>query len=453
MAKNSTLAFWFVLLLSGTATAQGPRQLKPGWNLFTKDQDVQLGKEAAAQVEKQYTVVSNVDLTNYIRRIGAKLAAMPEAGGFPYSFQVVADQSINAFALPGGPAFVHTGLLSAADNEAQVAGVLAHEISHVALRHGTNQASKANLIQLPALLASGMLGKNGSMLSQLTQLGIGLGANSVLLKFSRTAETDADLLGARIMAKAGYNPLEMARFFEKLEASGGARGPQFLSDHPNPGNRVKAVEAEIGYLPRANYTDGNTTEFASMKRLAAAVRVPPPKQAVSAQTGPATSVPQITISRTTREYRNSAYTISYPENWQATAAEKSQGVTLAPREGYVQGGGGSAIGVGAVIDFARNSGNLRQDTDDLIRQLVSENAGMRVQGAPKSGRVNGQPALITTLQSQSPFAGEIEIDTLVTTERPDGLFFVVLIAPQRLIRNMQSAFDAMISSMRFGTSR
>lgn len=277
MAKHSTLSLWFALLLSATAAAQGPRQLKPGWNLFSKDQDVQLGKEAAAQVEKQYTVVRNADLANYIQRIGAKLAAVPEAGAFPYSFQVVADQSINAFALPGGPAFVHTGLLSAADNEAQVAGVLAHEISHVALRHGANQASKANLIQLPALLASGMLGKSGSMLGQLTQLGIGLGANSVLLKFSRTAESDADLLGTRIMAKAGYNPLEMAHFFEKLEASGGARGPQFLSDHPNPGNRVNAVDAEIRYLPRASYSNGNASEFASMQRLAAAVRVPPPK--------------------------------------------------------------------------------------------------------------------------------------------------------------------------------
>ena len=189
MVKHAAFAFLLTVLPFATAAAQGPRQLKPGWNLFSKEQDIQLGKEAAAQVEKQYTVVRDTDLANYIRRIGARLASVPEAGGFPYTFQVVADKSINAFALPGGPAFVHTGLLAAADNEAQLAGVLAHEISHVALRHGTNQASKANLIQLPAMLAGGMLGKSGSMLGQLSQLGIGLGANSVLLKFSRTAES------------------------------------------------------------------------------------------------------------------------------------------------------------------------------------------------------------------------------------------------------------------------
>ena len=265
-----------VLLMISAAIADGPRTLKPGFNLFTKTQDVELGKEAAAQVEKQMTVVPNADLNAYVRRIGQKLASTPEAGDFPYSFKVVADPSINAFALPGGPTFVHTGLITAADNEAQVAGVLAHEISHVALRHGTNQASKANLLQIPAMLASAVAG-NGSLLGNLAQLGIGFGANSVLLKFSRNTERDADLLGTRIMARAGYNPIEMARFFEKLEAqsgTSGTRGLQFLSDHPNPGNRVTAVEQEIRYLPRRDYTTGDAHEFARVQKLVSGIPVP-----------------------------------------------------------------------------------------------------------------------------------------------------------------------------------
>ncbi len=447
--KYRAVAVWFALVMAAAAAAQGPRQLKPGWNLFSKEQDIQLGKEAAAQIEKQYTVVRDANVVNYIRRIGTKLASAPEAGGYPYTFQVVADSSINAFALPGGPAFVHTGLLAAADNEAQVAGVLAHEIAHVALRHGTNQASKANLIQLPAMIASGMLGKSGSMLGQLTQLGIGLGANSVLMKFSRTVESDADLLGTRIMAKAGYNPLEMARFFEKLEAAGGARGPQFFSDHPNPGNRVKAVEAEIRYLPQANYTNGDAAEFARMQRLAAAVPAPKAKQASAAQPGAAPALPQIRASRTLREYRANSYRISYPDNWQATAVEKAQGVTLAPREGYVQSGAGVSIGAGAFVGLGNRTGDLRRDTEDLIRQLSSGNADMRVQGSARSARLSGQQALVTTLQSRSPFAGETEIDTLVTVERPDGLFYIVLIAPQSMARNLQSTFNAMLNSIRF----
>jgi Zn-dependent protease with chaperone function len=452
--RRYSIRVWAALLLAATAAAQGPRELKPGWNLFSKEQDIQLGKEAAAEVEKQYTVVKNQELVSYVQRIGAKLAGTPEAGGFPYTFQVVADNSINAFALPGGPAFVHTGLLAAAENEAQLAGVLAHEISHVALRHGTNQASKANLIQLPVLLAGGMLGKQGSMLGQLAQLGIGIGANSVLLKFSRSAETEADLLGARIMAKAGYNPIEMARFFEKLEASGGARGPQFLSDHPNPGNRVKAVEQEIQYLPRATYTTGNASQFARMQKLAASVPVPPPKPAAAAQSagahgGAAPALPQIPVSATLREYPPRPYVIAYPENWQATPSEKSQGVTLAPKEGYVQSAGNAAIGAGVVVDFAKGTGDLVRDTNDLVKQLISENAEMSVQASPRGARVGGQAALVTTLRSRSPFANEIEMDTLVTVERPEGLFFVVLIAPQSAARNLQGAFDAVLRSIRF----
>lgn len=438
------------LLLVTVAAAQGPRELKAGWNLFSKDQDIQLGKEAAAQVEKEYTVVRDADLVNYVRRVGAKLAATPEAGGFPYSFQVVADKSINAFALPGGPAFVHTGLVAAADNEAQLAGVLAHEISHVALRHGTNQASKANLIQLPVLLASGMLGKSSSMLGQLAQLGIGLGANSVLLKFSRSAEADADLLGTRIMAKAGYNPLEMARFFEKLEASGGTRGPQFLSDHPNPGNRVKAVEEEIRYLPQSNYTLGNTGEFTRMQRLSAAVPVLPSKAAGTAQPSAPPAVGQIPVSKTFREYRTSVYTISYPDNWQITGGETSPEVSLVPKEGYVRSPDGTtSIGIGAVIDFAQNTGDLGRDTDDLVRQLMAGNTEMRVAETSKSGRVNGQPAMITVLQARSPFAGETEVDTLVTVSRPQGLFFVVLIAPQSMARDLDATFNTVLRSLRF----
>jgi predicted Zn-dependent protease len=248
--------------------------LKPGFNMFSKQQDIQLGQEAAQQVRQQYEVVQNPFLQDYLKKIGNRLASTPEArdSGFPFTFTVVNDNSINAFALPGGPMFVHTGLLKAVDNEAQLAGVMAHEMGHVILRHGTNQATKANFIQLPAVLASAIVG-NGSMLAQLAQLGIGLGANSVLLRYSRDAESQADAMGTRLMSEAGYNPIEMGRFFEKLESEAGARGPQFLSDHPNPGNRVKAVEAEIRTLPQRSY-DYQTGEFQRAKSELTSVPAP-----------------------------------------------------------------------------------------------------------------------------------------------------------------------------------
>ncbi|PYY18558.1 MAG: hypothetical protein DMG61_00195 [Acidobacteria bacterium] len=247
--------------------------------------DVQVGQESAAQVRKQMTLVKDSFLNQYVNTVGKRLANAREAkdSGFPFTFEVVADPSINAFALPGGPMFINSGLLKSVDNEAQLAGVMGHEMSHVILRHGTNQASKSQMIQLPAVLGSQMAG--GSMMGQLAQLGIGLGANSVLLKFSRGAESQADLLGSHLMAESGYDPVQMAKFFEKLEADGGARGPQFFSDHPNPGNRQAAIQKEVTKMPQQNY-GYQTGQFQRMKQVAAAIKEPPPKQPAQPQQPP-----------------------------------------------------------------------------------------------------------------------------------------------------------------------
>jgi beta-barrel assembly-enhancing protease len=262
--------------------AQGPSQFRPGFNLFSKDQDIQLGQENAALVRKHVTVVRNPYLSEYVTRVGQRLVSSREAqeSGFPFTFEVVADPSINAFALPGGPMFINTGLLKAVDNEAQLAGVMGHEMSHVILRHSTNQASKSKFVELSALVGSQVA--RGSLVGQLLQLGIGPGVDSVLLKFSRSAESQADLMGSHLMAEAGYNPIEMARFFEKLNAEGGSRAPQFLSDHPNPENREKAIEQEITRLPQQNY-GYQTGDFQRMKVMVSKIREPKPPAPAQAQ--------------------------------------------------------------------------------------------------------------------------------------------------------------------------
>jgi predicted Zn-dependent protease len=274
--KRVTASTIVAIVAVALVWAQGPTQFHPGFNLFTKAQDVQLGQENAAQVRKQLMVIHDPFLTEYVTRVGKRLVSAREAqeSGFPFTFEVVADPSINAFALPGGPMFINTGLLRAVDDEGQLAGVMGHEMSHVILRHGTNQASKSKLVELPAVLGSEIAGS--SMVGKLATMGIGLGANSVLLKFSRSAESQADLMGSHLMAEAGYNPMEMARFFEKLNAQGGSRGLQFLSDHPNPDNREKAIEAEAHRLPQQNY-GYDTGEFQHMKQVIAGIHEPKPK--------------------------------------------------------------------------------------------------------------------------------------------------------------------------------
>jgi predicted Zn-dependent protease len=264
------------------AVAQRPHNFEPGFNLFSKQQDVQLGQQSASQVRKQMTVIQDPVLTDYVTRVGSLLMASREAheSGFPFTFEVVADPSINAFALPGGPMFINTGLLRAVDNEARLAGVMGHEMSHVILRHGTNQASKSQLIQLPAILAAQMVGNN-SMVSQMEQLGIRAVAGGVLLKFSRTAESEADLTGSHLMSEAGYDPMEMARFFTKLNTQGG-HGLQFLSDHPNPANRERAIQREAHALPQKSYRS-ETGGFKRMKAAVAQIHEPKPQPQVPQQ--------------------------------------------------------------------------------------------------------------------------------------------------------------------------
>src|SRR5712691_1375737 len=268
-----------VVALPLVLPAADRKELKPGFNVFTLDQDIQMGKQSAAEVRKTKAVVDNGELTGYLTRIAARLGKSPRAGKFPFQFAVLNDKSINAFALPGGPIFVHTGLLSAIDNESQLAGVMAHEMSHVALRHGTHEASKAVLVQAPAALLGATIGDD-STVAKIAREGIALGAQSVLLKYSRDAERDADLNGTRMMNDAGYNPIEMARFFEKLQAQGsGGDGllANWLSDHPSPGNRVQAVQDEIRYLPKVSYRESEPGTVGRMKSVVAKLPPPPPK--------------------------------------------------------------------------------------------------------------------------------------------------------------------------------
>jgi len=251
------------LLLSSCASRQPGGPIQPGFNMYSPQDDIELGQRASAQILQQVEVVNNRALQEYVAAVGQTLAQQPEAGSFPYKFTLILDDTINAFALPGGPVFIHTGLVKNSDNEAQLAGVLAHEIGHVALRHATNQASKAQIAQLPAVLAGVVIGDAG-VAAQAARLGLDVGLASILLKYSRDAERQSDILGARLMSRAGYNPMEMANFFEKLQAQGGSRAPEFLSSHPDPGNRAQAVNEEIAVMPKRNYGQG-TGRFQQMR--------------------------------------------------------------------------------------------------------------------------------------------------------------------------------------------
>lgn len=247
--------------------------LKPGWNLFTPEQDIQIGQQASRRVARQVVLLDDPRVDNYLDALGKRLASYAPGYKYPYQYRCVNDQNINAFALPGGFIYIDRGVIEAADDEAQLAGVMAHETSHVALRHGTNQVSKAEAWRIPL----GLLGAAGGLTGLIGQVGAGFTLNSIILKYSRDDETQADVLGTQILYDSGYDPRALEQFFEKIEAESKGKEPaQFFSDHPNPGNRIGRIDEEVDKLggPEPNYRS-DSDDFRSIKIYVMKLPKPP----------------------------------------------------------------------------------------------------------------------------------------------------------------------------------
>lgn len=445
------------LLLSLTLPPSLLARVKPssGFNMFSMQEEVQAGQQAEAQARKQLPVLPDSDpVVQYVQNIGARLAAHAPGEKWPYSFHVINQKEINAFALPGGPVYVNLGTIQAADNEAQLAGVMAHEISHVVQRHGTRAASKQMAAQLPLAILGGIMGRGA--LSQMAQLGISFGVGSYFLKNSRSAESEADLLGTDIMYDAGYDPHQLAIFFQKIEEQGGSRGPQFLSDHPDPGNRVQSVSKELGTLPHKQLAT-NSADFTRIKQQVASMKPPSAKEIAagqhsgSAQGGMTTQGGIDYPSGNFRNFDHEDYTISYPENWQVFG-DRSSSVTIAPPNGVSE----NAVAYGAIINSyqPQEGTSLERATHELLDSLRQSNPDLRQIGNDETMRVNGVAARSVELIGTSPIHGSEgrmvrERDWVVTVQRQDGsLLYMVFISPESNFSSMRPAFEQMVRSMR-----
>lgn len=237
-------------------------------NWYSLDSQVAMGKQFAQQVEASSKLIQDPVITEYINRIGQNIVRNSDAR-VPFTIKVIDSDEVNAFALPGGFFFVNSGLILAADNEAELAGVMAHETGHVAACHAAREQTRGQLASfatIPLILMGGGIGYGAYEMS-------GLAVPAVFMKFSRTFEAQADYLGVQYMYKAGYDPEEFISFFEKLEAKE-KKKPGFLAkafaDHPMTPDRVEKAQEEIATIlpPRSEYVE-DTSEFEQVKaRLA-----------------------------------------------------------------------------------------------------------------------------------------------------------------------------------------
>ena len=246
MKKSRIACLWSLLLAALVACSINPATGQRQFNLYNDpQQEISLGEQAAPQFLSQYGgEIPSQEIQQYVTQLGQRLAAVSERPDLPWEFHVVNSSVINAFALPGGKIFISRGLLAKLENEAQLAGILGHEIGHVTAQHIGQQMSRQMALQV-GLAAVGVAAQ-ASEEDWLQVLGAagGIGGNLYLLNFGRDQENQADLLGLRYMSELGYNPVAQARVMEILrEASQGAgQPPEFLSTHPLPETRIKKIK-------------------------------------------------------------------------------------------------------------------------------------------------------------------------------------------------------------------
>src|SRR5437763_1281519 len=469
--KLLALQIAFAIFLIPTASfAQTRIAYHP--NKFKASDDVRLGREAGTQAEQQFPLLRDSRVDSYVSSVGQRLvAAIPpefQHPEFQYYFKVVNASDINAFALPGGPMYVNRGMIQAAHNEGEMAGVMAHELSHVALRHGTAQATKAQKYAIGAGVA-GILGTilGGPGLGQVAQAPFAV----YFLKFSREYETEADLLGARIMANAGYDPRDLANMFQTIERQGGGGGG-FLSDHPSPTNRNARINQEAQLLRVNTAARTDDREFFSVQeRLRGYPRAQTmaeiqrsgqrypnqggnyPNQGGNYPTGDRTGYPAPTgrvdyPSSRYRSYNEGTFTISVPDNWREV--NDQNGLWFAPNGGFGSASNGQTVFTHAVNAGVAQSryGNLQQATNDFINGLQQGNPNLRARSNYQRVTVAGRAGYSIALNNVNEVTGQPEVVNVVTTQlRNGGMFYLIQVSPNNDYGTYQSVFSNILRSL------
>ncbi|HYV20875.1 MAG TPA: M48 family metallopeptidase [Verrucomicrobiae bacterium] len=486
-----------IVLVAGS-TAVAETRIKPGFNLFSVQQDVEIGRQSAEEAERQLPILNSPAAQDYLTAVGKRLAAAAPGAKYPYQFKIVNTSDINAFALPGGFMYVNRGLIEAAKSEGQLAGVMAHEMGHVALRHGTNQASKAYLGQMGLGVMSGLLGRNSDTTAKAIGAVGGFGLNTLFLKFSRTDESQADVVGAQMMAHAGYDPQDMVSFFEMLNAQQKkepGKVARFFSSHPPPADRAARIRDEmrelsvrptapVGGFRQARAELQGLPAAKSMQEIAQATPSPTPGPAPDSTTGRRGGVTEVRVERPSATYRTfeqraGFFRIDVPDNWVAHEPANGYGVTLAPEGGLVDSGHQEKSLVYGVIvnhydpidrdvDRFGNRGStgfgpafierdgrlvsgthLAQATDDLVAQILRSNPNLEtVPGSQRTDTISGSAALSLVLSGRSPITGDEERVTLFTRElTDDDVIYAMVIAPGRDYHQLSGTFNHMLDSL------
>lgn len=453
--------------------AQARVELSPCHNNYSPEAQIQLGEQSKAQVYKQMPVLPDSNpVSQYVQHLGAKLAQYAPGYKWPYNFHVVNTDEINAFALPGGTIFVNLGTVQAAQDEAQLAGVMAHEISHVVLQHSVCNAEKEQRVGLLAGLSQVAIGValGDGTAGQIADRGIQETTSLGFLKMSRGDEKQADLEGAGILYDAGYDPHGMSQFFAIIEAKYGEGGAQFLCDHPNPGNRTEYVDREIASFPARETNVTTSPDFARIHKIAGGMHAYTEGEIASGawKQNPQKSSAASKADKNTQERRSAkvgapdlsnptrwkdvpvnGLTIEIPANWRVF--RRNDQALAGPQGGVLRGTDGNAGSVtyGLMVDVYHPAKDAT--TGDALTALLQE-------------LTNDNPNIKTGEQRQTKVGG-VELHTVECTNwrgRGDrnerywvaalpaangGMRYLAFVAPTADFKQMRPTFHHILRSL------
>jgi hypothetical protein len=484
-----------------------------GFNLLTRQQEMEIGRQSALVVDKRLPLLSDAGVNEYINRVGQRLASFAPgapANGYQYSFKTANVAEVNTFAFPGGPVYITRGAIEAARGEGELAGALAHEIAHVALRHGSSQASKAYLAHAGLAALGGVAGR-GAAQKIIDSIG-GFGFNTAFLKYSREAESEACALAAQILTRAGYDPREMTAFFrelhrgERVEAS---KLQTFLDDHPEvraedraqvrtaiwPECRLTQASGQFSQRIRTSQVSAGDFrriqthimglpwglpwelpwESPAAHTIATAARRVPTAPIVMDESSNRTAQ-NIKVERPSSHLQDYwlhgglRVQISYPENWLVYPGGDDLGVTLIPPGGLIKTREASQLVYGAILRRYRpigdNSlwtglqqrsfryiggrGELVEATNDLLDSALQNNPYLNFsRGSDRRGLIDGAQVVTLTLTGRSPATGRGERAQLYTREFEDGdIVYAIFVAPDDEYDDFWPAFDRMLRGLK-----
>ena len=412
-------------------------------NFFSIKQDIEIGSESSKEAEQSLPLVRD---DAYLRAIGERLIQNRSIPALRYRFRIVNSKDVNSLGFPGGPIYIYRGLLQSASNDDEVAAILAHEIGHIASRHGTAQLSRQLIVQAPIAIAAGLTATE-AWKEQLGKLGISLGIDAPFLRYSRDQELEASLMALHLMSDARFDPNALRTLLETVnETRTGetSRAPAFVFDHPQSETLAQEIAEEIERFVAPPHAHASA-EFRTFRAGLQKLPYPAAKNAAAE--------PSLDSTAKVFTHPQDFYRLGYPDGWQV-ARTGTNGAIIAPIDGVQSSRNGDDVTHGVMFDLfdvavPDRSLTLEQATNRLIVFLRQRNQSLRiVPGAQTQTLISDEPGVRTVMIGKSNASNSSEVVWVVTRLYYQSLFYMVFVAPEDEFAMYQPTFEQMIRSVR-----